>query len=300
MRLRQILAVVDFSPNGIHAGWRAARVAWAHTAELCLTTPAQIAGACAAPPVGSRSDLSFFAEEIAATIGIQPKLAASNEEDAIAAILRHARSSDLIVVSGELARHRPLRSWYLGCLAEQILRDTSVPVLITHRPSGVVYRRGMVVIEPQTEGVGCLLKAARWFCEPQGLRACQVLDSATRRHLLAADLPPATVHAQLERDALRATAGIAKQLAQAGMPAVQAKVLHGDPLTELVAEQHRGEASLVVIAKPQRSWWADVLQPALARRLIDRLNCDVLWLPTPIPSRVVARHRLERVNAGPR
>ena len=75
MVLRQILAVVDFSVPGIHAAWRAARLAWSHGAELRLITlvepldshPASRFGP-GAPPVRAHADLSFLAEEIGAAL----------------------------------------------------------------------------------------------------------------------------------------------------------------------------------------------------------------------------------------
>ncbi|RYF78070.1 MAG: hypothetical protein EOO29_20235, partial [Comamonadaceae bacterium] len=43
MQLRHVLAVVDFSTDaGAVAAWRAAHLAWAHEAELCLLSQVDV------------------------------------------------------------------------------------------------------------------------------------------------------------------------------------------------------------------------------------------------------------------
>lgn len=302
MRLRQILAVIDFSSAGIHAAWRAARLAWAHEAGLHLLTrvplpdrhPTSRHGA-SAPPVRARVDLDHLADEIADSIGIRPRVTVCMHGDAGAAWRRHAQGTDLVVVPGGTALPR---DWRHGSAAERILRETGVPVLLARRPSGVVHRRVMAAIEPGIDNAEPLLRAARWFCRPEGLLACQVLDPLIGRHLQAADLAPQAVQAWTEVAAHRAETALRERLADAGLRAAQTQVLRGDALARLLHAQRGSDASLLVVGKPRRAWWADLLRPALARRLADRVACDVLWLPTPAPSAPLARERLGALRAA--
>ncbi|MEF7615881.1 universal stress protein [Aquincola sp. MAHUQ-54] len=298
MSLRQVLAVVDLSPAGIHAAWRAARVAWAQGAALRLLALVELpyrhplfGPGSAAPFERARAELSHLADEIAASIGLRPEVVVGTHEDEAAAWRAHARGAGLVVVPGEPAGLR-LAGWLHGGLAERVLRQAGTPVFIARRPSGTVHRRVLAVVDADLETAGPVLRAAQWFCRPEALLACHVLDPAIQRHLAAADLPLPAIHAWMDTAVLRARAALADQLGRAELPAARAVVLRGPALPQLVGEQQRSGASLVVVTKPRRAWWADLARPSLGRQLADRVACDVLWLPTPAPSARAARQRL--------
>ncbi|WP_326541896.1 universal stress protein [Pseudorhodoferax sp.] len=303
MQLRQIVAVVDASPAGVQAAWRAARLAWAHGATLSLVAPMALPDrhpasrhGPSAPPVRMRAALADLAGAMVAAIGIQPAVAV--DLDAGALLQRQLRTADLLVVPAAAAR-AGTAAWWHGSLAERLLRETGVPVLIVRRPAGTAYRSALVATGLDAEMASPLLRAARRLCRPDGVLACHVLDPAIQHHLHAADLPLSTVQSWMETATRRAELALGQQLVQAGMQAEQALVLQGPALVRLLHAQHSRGPSLVVVGKPRRKPWADLLKPALARQLAARVACDVLWLAAPLPGAQVARQRLGRTDAAP-
>lgn len=296
MSVRHVLAVVDFSSAGLQAAWRAARIAWARGAELRLLTLVQLPDrhptsrhGASAVPVMARADMHHLAEQIQASIGLQPQVLVGIDEEGQAALRSQAEGACLVVVPGNAVG-----------LAERILRQQGAPVFLVRRAPGAVHRRVMAVVDADTHAAGPLLRAAHAFCAPEALLACQMLDPSIQHHLHAADLPAPTVQAWLETAAHRARVALAEQLARTDLGAAHAVVLRGDALTQLSGEQQRRGASLLVVGKPRRGWWADWLRPSLARQLADRVTCDVLWLPTPAPSAQAARQRLGNLYAASR
>ena len=303
MQLRQILAVVDASAAGVQAGWRAARLAWAHGATLSLVAPVALPDrhpasrhGPSAPPVRMRAALSDLAGSMAAAIGVRPKVAVDLEGEGGALLHKQARAASLVVVPAS-AGPAGATAWWQGNLAERLLREAGVPVLLVRRPAGTAHRSALVATGLDAEAAGPLLHAAGWLCRPDGVLACHVLDPTIQRHLHAADLPLSTVASWMETAARRAELVLGQQLVQAGLQAGQALVLQGPALARLLHAQHSRAASLLVVGKPRRSRWADLLRPALARQLAARVACDVLWLPDPLPSAELARQRMRRVDA---
>lgn len=304
MRLRQVVAVVDSSDAGSHAAWRAARLAWSQGARLRLLAlldvpdrhPAARHGP-SAPPVQARVALCRLADAIDASMGVRAEVVVGLEGDGDAALRRHLHGASVVVLPGAAALpHRA--GWWRGGLAERVLRETGAPVFLVRRPAGVAHRCAVVAAGPDIAGVAPLLSAARWFCRPEALLACHVLDPAISRHLHAADLAPLQVQSWLETAARRAERALGEQLAQAGLHAGQAQVVQGDALACLLRAQQRHGASLLVVGKPRRGHWADLLRPALGRRLAERTACDMLWLPWPEPSVHAARQRLGWLDAA--
>lgn len=304
MRLRQVVAVVDSSDAGSQVAWRAARLAWSQGAALRLLAlldvpdrhPAARHGP-SAPPVQARVALCRLADVIAASTGLHAQVAVGLDGDGDMALHHHLRDASLVVLPGAAAGSRRA-GWWRGCLAERVLRATGAPVFLVRRPAGVAHRCALVAAGPDIAGVAPLLRAARWFCRPEALLACHVLDPAIARHLHAADLAPLQVQSWLETAVRRAERALGEQLAQAGMHAGQARVEQGDALGCLLREQQRRGASLLVVGKPRRGHWADLLRPALGRRLAERTACDMLWLPWPEPSVHAARQRLGWLDAA--
>lgn len=301
MQLRQIVAVVDASAAGVQAGWRAARLAWAHGATLSLVAPMALPDrhpvsrhGPSAPPVRMREALSDLAGTMAAAIGIRPAVAVDLEGEGGALLQRQVRTASLVVVPAS-AGPAGATAWWHGSLAERLLREAGAPVLLVRRPAGTAHRSALVATGP--DEAGPLLRAAGWLCRPDAVLACHVLDPAIQRHLHAADLPLHTVQSWVETAKRRAELALGQQLVQAGLQAGQALVLQGPALARLLHAQHSRAASLLVVGKPRRSRWADLLRPALARQLAARVACDVLWLPDPLPSAELARQRMRRVDA---
>lgn len=305
MELRQIVAVVDVSAAGMQAGWRAARLAWAHGATLKLVAPMELPDrhptsrhGPSAPPVRVRAELAEWSDAMAAAIGVQPAVAVDLDGEAGALLQREVRAADLVVVPAAASAGAAAR-WH-GSLAERLLRETGVPVLIVRRPAGTVHRSALVATGMDADVSGPLLRAAQWLCQAEGVLACHVLDPAIQRNLHAADLPLSTVQSWMETATRRAELALGQQLVQAGLHAGQALVLQGPALARLLQAQHSHGPSLLVVGKPRRRPWADFLRPGLARQLAARVTSDVLWLPSPLPGAQMARQRLNRATTSAR
>lgn len=303
MQLRHIVAVVDASAASEQAAWRAARLAWAHGATLTLVAPMALPDrhpasrhGPSAPPVRMRAALDDLAGSIAAAIGVQATVAVDVQGEGGALLRRHVQRANLVVVAASAPAG--VAGWWRGSLAERLLREAGVPVLVVRRPAGTAHRRALVAMGLDADAAGPLLRAAGWFCRPDGVLACHVLDPAIQRHLQAADLPQHTVQAWLETAGLRAQRALGEQLLRAGLQAEQALVLQGRALARLLQAGHNRGASLLVVGKPRRGRWADLLRPSLAQRLATQASCDVLWLPTPAPSAQAARQRLALLDAA--
>ena len=295
MLLHHVLAVVDFSVPGLHAAWRAARLAWAHDADLRLVAlvaasdrrPASRFGP-SAPPVRAHSDLSFLAEEIVHTLGVRTAVSVGAGGDAWEALCIQARMADLAVLPDATARLR-MNGWWHSGLAEQLLRTTGVPVLVARRPSGVVHRRALVAADPDSKAVPALLQAARWFCGEEGIRACHVMGPEVERHLHAADLPLPAINAWLETAGARARAALSRQL-------IQDQFIHdfapGEALDHAAVLAWLGsEKGIVAAAHAQRSVARLRVRPAADAGfhlvgLIDRVESA---LGTPVQTAVSAR-----------
>lgn len=300
MGLRHVLAIVDHHPSGVHAAWRAARVAWAQGATLHLLTlldvrvrhPSDRHG-ITAPPVQARVELERVAAQIAEAMGLHPAITVALADEADEVLRRLAREASLVVLPGTaaVAQRRGL--------AARVLREAGVPVLLTRRPPGAAHRLALVVAPQGDTAIAPLLRAAQWFCRPDAVLACQMLDTAIERDLQSADLSVAAIQAWVETATHRATQALRDKLVQAGLPGAAARVLRGQALARLLAEQRRSGATLMVLPRPRRAWWADLLAPDLSQRLTEGVACDVLWMPVPAATAPAARWRLAALQMPP-
>lgn len=305
MALHRVLAFVDVSPSSRpHAAWRAARLAWAQGAELHLLSrvclpdghPSSRHGS-SAPPVRARALLADLARQMQQTLGIVPAITVLTDRDPPAWLDRVLQASALVVLDDAGTPAGCWRGRRLA-MAGKVLREVGVPVFIARRAPGAAHRLALAVVGPDTASADVVLQATRWFCAPEAIVACQVLDPGVRRHLLAADLPLPAVQAWTDTARARAEKALALHLVRHDLDAAQARVLAGPPLEGLAAEQQRTGASLMVLGRPRRTRWQDLLRPGLAQRLAQRVRCDLLWLPTPVPTALAARDRLAGLRSS--
>jgi|GEM_PF-765971 len=283
--LENILTVTDLSGPGIHAAWRAGRIARAAGAALHLLKvidgldrhPSSRFGP-SSPLARSRADLSHLAREISDALGVRVTHAVC-ADGSLASALQAARTADLIVTP---AARRPRRWSDLlhGGIAERLLREAGVPVLIARRPSGLRYRRVLAAIDLSPSAEPLLALAAR-VCPMGTVEAFHAVSLASERAAHAAQVSRSVIgehHHAIHEKARLAVLTLAHR---AGVHEATPVVRQGDPARQLVAHQAQARAGLLVVGKTRRPWWADLLLGSLAQRLRARTDCDLLWVPTP-------------------
>lgn len=294
MQLRHVLAVVDFSTDaGLHAAWRAAHLAWAHQAELCLlslvalddTRPSSRFGATAAP-ARTRADLLHLAGEIRDALGVIPAVVVGVGDEGPALLRACARRTDLVILSEATSA------------ARRLLAGHGVPLLLARRASGHAHRSAMVVHEPGVSALPSLLGAAQWLCKPEGIHALRLMDRRLARHLQAADQPVSHIQALGHLAEQRTLAGLQDELARSGLRPAQARVLVGASAQQLAHQQRRLGATVLVLGHQPRPMWQEWLWPGLAQQLGARVDCDVLQVPARLPTVREARWALRPALQG--
>lgn len=289
MQLRHVLAVVDFSTDaGLHAAWRAAHLAWAHGAELCLlglvevpdARPSSRFGATAAP-ARMRADLLHLAGEIRDTLGLFAAVVVGVGDEGPALLRACAHRTDLVVLSE--ATHA----------AARLLTGPGVPLLLVRRASGHAHRSAMVVHDPGTGALPPLLSAAQWLCKPEGIHALQLTDRRrAARHLQAADQSVPHIQALTQVAEQRTLTALKGELARSGLRHTQGRVLANAGARQLAQEQARLGATVLVLGHRPRPAWREWFWPGLARQLGARVDCDVLQVPARLPTAKDARRAL--------
>lgn len=275
MQLRHILAVVDFSTDtGIQAAWRAAHLARVHQATLCLlslvelsdTRPSARFGATA-PPARTRADLLHLAGEVRDRLDIVPAVIVAVGDEGRDTLGACARRADLVV----LADNPPL--------AERLVAEHGVPVLLARLGCNPGRRSALVVHEAGVVPLPVLIGAARWLCKPSHIHALSLLDRRLTRLLQGADQPVPTIQAQGHSARHRAQAELRLALAQAGLQHEQGRVLAAATDRHLLAQQMRLGATLVVLGQRRQPSWMAWLQPNPLRQFGRRVGCDALLVP---------------------
>jgi len=177
--LRTILVAVDFGEASTRALAAAGTLALATGATLRVLH----AETLDAPPYFTPAQLESLEAEAQATRAraldylrafVQPHVSVPFEVVVDArvptdAILRASTAVDLVVM-GTHGRRGPSR-WWLGSVAERVLRETTVPLLVVHAGSATdrsAFREGMLLLPTMSAEVPrthALAEVVAWACE---------------------------------------------------------------------------------------------------------------------------------------
>lgn len=266
-----VLAIVDSSPNGINAAWRAALVARDHGRPLHLVSIQPHA----ADRRAAKSALWDLARQLKRRIQVRAKTTAVTGElrDRVVAL---AAGNELVVVPWQAAA-----SWadkVLGTPAERMLRWLTVPVLIARRPAIFSYRRVLAPVKLEAEAESQII-AARYMARGQRLRVLHVLEAGPEGSLRLADVSDHTVslHRQLRLE--RAYTEMNAMLERTGAGAV-GFVAFGNVSRQVLDAARGHNAQLVVVGTGRRSVFSDVLCGGLVQDLIREAEADLLVLPS--------------------
>lgn len=295
MQLRHVLAVVDFSTDaGINAAWKAAHLAWAHGAELCLMACVQVPDRApasrfgpTAPPARARADLLHLATDIRRALSLCPAVVVGVGAQGEEVLGACARRADLVVVPDDRK------------LAERLVSGHGATVLRVRLPHSSSHRSAMVIHEPDGASLASLLGAAQWLCKPDGVHALALMDRRRMQQLRTTDQPLSSIHALGQTAHRHALEGLQAQLTRAGLRRDQGSVLPAGCAAGLAKEQVRRAASVIVLGGRRQPPWMAFLWPGLARQLVERVTCDALLLPARMASAKEARWSLRESRRDP-
>jgi nucleotide-binding universal stress UspA family protein len=274
MSIQSILVATDLSPQENHAVLRARQLAREHRASLALVHVPQ---AGEDPGPGATARLAAAArgaeEDLQRPVRALP-LKPRRFED-IAAI---ARGAGLVVLPH---RHeRSTAAFFRGQPVVRLLRECSSPVLVARanpsRPDGPV----VAAVDFSRHAVAL----ARFAAQFRGEAPLHMFHSIGTRDEIKLRTAEATEHAireyrrQCLEHAHRRMLFVADALAADGTRAV-VKLGRGDAGRQVVLEQKRSGAGLVVIGKKRSSAWEDFFCASVAHNVLSWGTSDVLVVP---------------------
>jgi nucleotide-binding universal stress UspA family protein len=190
--------------------------------------------------------------------------------DVLESVVQETDAS-MLVLGGK--HHSKLNRWLGGSTVQQVVRRTTVPLLVTAgelRP----HPRVLVAVDPSYAALPTAREAvafARLLGSP--LHALHVID------------PPPAI-AELPRDWSRE---IIERDIWPAIPLVeQGKVIReGPPFETIVDEARAWRADVIVVGSHGKGWVDRLLIGSVTEELLNNLPCAVLVVPVPAPRRRV-------------
>jgi len=184
------------------------------------------------------------------------------------------------VVLGTRSRSK-LGKLFLGSVAEQVLRSVNLPVITVgpeaHLPvSGHGHPRVVLHATTLRETSRPSAALACQMAESQGaalvlLHVLPALDDMERKHL------PAT----MDSAALHELRVLASETGSCCCTAVEAKVAHGNPAIEILAEAAARHASLIVLGATHRNAFENLTRDRTVYQVLAHARCPVVTLREP-------------------
>ncbi|VTU41210.1 universal stress protein UspE [Variovorax sp. PBS-H4] len=298
MTPHSILAVTDFSKQGDHALARAGHLSAEHGATLkllCVAYPGE------PPPPDAACRLAHHALQLHQRHGIRVR-AVSQLAFSLDDVLASARSADLLVWG--TARARGVRAFLAGQPVEAVLRRCQRPVLVVRRPAEAPYR-SLVVAVDFTDASRTLVDLGFALNQQAEVALFHAVSTANEDKLRYAEVSEHAI--KVYREQCRRYAQDRMFWLTDSYDARRNRVLsaigHGDPARQVLVQQQRGGAELVVVGKHPASAFSDFLFGSVAQRVLDYgRDSDVLVVPhdSQPASSATAIKRLEAEPAAVR
>jgi nucleotide-binding universal stress UspA family protein len=275
MTPRSLLAVTDFSSRGDHALARAGHLCAEHRASLkllCVAYPGE------PPPPDAACRLAHHALQLQQRHGIRVRalnpIAFSNDD-----VLAAARSADLLVWG--TARARGVRAFLLGQPVEAVLRQCRRPVLVVRRPAEAAYRSLVVAVDfsEASRGLVDLGFALNQHADVELFHAISTANEGKLRYAEVSEHAIKVYRDQCRRHAQDRMFWLTDSY-DARRNRVLSAIGHGDPARQVLVQQQRSGAELVVVGKHPASALSDYVFGSVAQRVLDRgSGSDVLVVP---------------------
>jgi nucleotide-binding universal stress UspA family protein len=171
---------------------------------------------------------------------------------------------------------------FLGSVAEQVLRSVKLPV-ITVGPEAHLpldgSNREQPVLHATTLGETSRANAAL---------ACRLAATQRSKLILVHVLPASTemerkgLRGELDSLVLNELRALAEETGAACATTVEAKVLHGNPAIEILAEAAESHARLIVLGAVRHTMFDNLTRDRTVHRVLAHARCPVLTLREPI------------------
>lgn len=261
MRMQSILTLTDFSSQAEHGLDRAAALAAAHGAQL------RILYACETPPL-QLSDPVARLEQRARQLGRRHGLPVTALHGAgqgvVADALQAAAQADLLVLDRRM--QSGWHAWWRPCVLAQLLRRAPCPVLVVQQPAQGAYGHVLVALDA-APAVPALLRYAGAL---EGSARVELFQPCPVRGPCDATL----AYRSQEQWRVRLSDAF-----EARRNRVDLRVGGQDLARQLVVQQERVGADLIVLGHRRRGLLTETLRGAVARRLLQGVRCDVLVVP---------------------
>jgi len=305
MTIDRILVAVSFSERSIDAVRKAARLATDRNANITLLhvvepvkrrsvrrLPAQQT-LLRARVTNARKELARYAGEIAAKDRLPVDFRIEVGEK-VSSIMRACKDADVLFIGG--TNMSGVAAAFHMTTPERLIGKCGIPILVVNGPHQVRYSRALVPVDGTYQSVAAVSAAARLWPEAE-LTLFHAMDTRQEQLMRSHEVPP---WAMRERHSLRKAKGLEhlKALAaraQISTNGVAFRLGYGDAWRAVLSIQDEVEAQVVVMVKRRTTALADSILGGTVRRLLTRLQCDVLITPEQSPNpRVTARISSER------
>jgi nucleotide-binding universal stress UspA family protein len=299
MSIDNILVAVSFSERSIDAVRKAASLAADHHAGITLlhvVEPVKRHSVRALPDqqallrarvTHARKELARFAGEIAARDRLPVAIRIEIGEK-VASIAHACAEADVLFIGGTnmkgfaAALHRST--------AERLIGKCGIPILVVNGPHAGRCARALVPVDGAYESVPALRAAARLWPDAE-LTLLHAMDTRQEQVMRIHDVP---LWAVRRRQASRMAKGLNYLKALAARAQVSAervafRVAFGDASRAVLSMQAEMNAQVVVMMKRKTTALADFILGSTVRRLLPKLQCDVLLTPEQTSSPVVGR-----------
>lgn len=285
--MNTILTLTDFSLPAEQALSRAVLLARRHDAVLEL---AQLSGT---GPPDSAERLQRCAAMLARRHRLRVRCLGALDNEAR---LREAAATraDLLVLGWPASGPR---DWLRGgALPQRLLRHLPCPLLVVRQAAEQAYRRLLVAVDvaPPTATAATSLRlaeAAAALAPEAQLELFHAIGTRDEARLRAAEASYRSVLAYREtlyRHAQQHLLRLSDSLG-ARRNRLMYTLGRGDPACQALVQQEYGGAELIVVGKPPRAAWAELLLGSTAARLLGRARCDLLvWPEQPAPQPAAA------------
>ena len=289
MTIDRILVAVSFSERSIDAVRKAARLAADRNSNITLLhvvepvkrrsvrrLPAQQT-LLRARVTNARKELARYAGEIAAKDQLPVDFRIEVGEK-VTSIMRACKDADVLFIGG--TNMSGLAAAFHMTTPERLIGRCGIPILVVNGPHQVRYARALVPVDGTYQSVAAVSAAARLWPDAQ-LTLFHALDSRQERLMRIHDVP---LWAVRERHSW----GMAKGLeylkalaarAQVSTKGVAFRLGYGDAWRAVMSIQDEVDAQVVVMMKRKATSLADFILGSTVRRLLTRLQCDVLITP---------------------
>jgi nucleotide-binding universal stress UspA family protein len=212
-------------------------------------------------------------------IGCDALLREGNASQQIGAVVRQFQADRVLL--GTRSRSK-LGKLLLGSVAEQVLRSVNLPVY-TVGPEA-----HLAVAEAGQEQVVLYATTLREASRPSAALACRIASSQEAKLVLLHVMPPME---EMEKKglatgqdsvALHELRVLAAEAGAGCCSKVEARVVHGNPTIEILAEACERHASLIVLGATQRSALENLTRDRTIYRVLAHARCPVLTLKEPL------------------